>query len=1146
MLSRKIGSLIMISLLVLGTLTLVFDIQPVKAGTIVVPIDYAKIQWAIGNASDGDRIEVRAGSYSENVIVDKRVTLVGEGREVTTIDGMENDVTMRIRVDNVSVSGFKITRGYKECLRFEGDLRFCMIFNNEISFANERGIWITGANNSIHDNLVHDWGRYGGIDAVWSHNNTIFNNDIYNSKPGWWGLSINNGTNNQMYNNTVYSSSFGVFLDWSAADNSIFNNTFRENSIGIGVSGSSRENSFWNNQVLRNGLGIAVMNNAAENTFTNNSICDSGTLGSGQPVGGMSLSYSTNNHLRDNVFTNNTMAFQVDGDSLEHYLQDIDLSNTINGKPIRYLLNQHDMNITQESGLVALINSTNMSVDGLVISKSGVGVLLAYTNNSVIRNITASDNGSGISLVMSNDNVIIDNEATGNLLVGIFLSSSSGNKLRGNRMTNNSYNFGIGSVGNTQPTLEQLINDVDVSNTVDGKPIYYLIGASNRSVPADAGCVLLLNSTNIVVRDLNLEKNVFGVAAGYSSRIIIENVTVRQTISGIPLVMTSQSLVRANTVDGNAMGITVQNCFNNITVTGNKVVGLMLPQGGYGPPAGDIVVLNSTNAYIRDNNVSDSPFGILIMNSIQDIVTENRISGTDCGVNVQDSQNVNVSWNTLTNSSRYAVFLNASSHNNIVENNIITNGVYGIYVSGSLNNGIVGNSISANYDGIVLFSSSNNNVAENNLTDNLDGVVLYHYSSNNSIIGNTFTNCSMAVLDSYQNTVEENIVNGKPLLYLEGVSDYTVGDAGQVILINCSNIRVENLDLSSATVGLELWGTTNSLVANNNITANNAYGIGLFWSPNNDVLENNITDNENGIWLYESSNNSIVGNSISANNWWGIGFFESSNNVIYHNNLVNNTNQVYSYFASSVNVWDNGLEGNYWSDYTGLDANGDGIGDTPHTIDLNNQDRYPFMSQNGWKNSKLEFILTPNPAFVGQTVTLLGNLIDRLGNPINNTRIDVYVNGTFTGSLFTNPSGGFTASAKVDTPRTYIIKVSFNGSKTYNPSSHTETLTVYPKNDTKVSFTLSPNPAKVGQTVTVLGNLTDIQNNTITGAPLEVYVKIGAGPWQYTAVIYTNSTGRFQAAGKVTSAGTYQVAVLYRGSYKYNLSYRIEVLTVNP
>jgi nitrous oxidase accessory protein NosD len=41
--------------------------------------------------------------------------------------------------------------------------------------------------------------------------------------------------------------------------------------------------------------------------------------------------------------------------------------------------------------------------------------------------------------------------------------------------------------------------------------------------------------------------------------------------------------------------------------------------------------------------------------------------------------------------------------------------------------------------------------------------------------------------------------------------------------------------------------------------------------------------------------------------------------------------------------WDNGSEGNYWDNYTGLDENEDGIGDTPYIIDENNQDNFPLM-----------------------------------------------------------------------------------------------------------------------------------------------------------------------------------------------------------
>ena len=43
-------------------------------------------------------------------------------------------------------------------------------------------------------------------------------------------------------------------------------------------------------------------------------------------------------------------------------------------------------------------------------------------------------------------------------------------------------------------------------------------------------------------------------------------------------------------------------------------------------------------------------------------------------------------------------------------------------------------------------------------------------------------------------------------------------------------------------------------------------------------------------------------------------------------------------------TWNKGTKGNFWDNYTGIDNNGDGIGDTPYIIDENNQDNYPLMA----------------------------------------------------------------------------------------------------------------------------------------------------------------------------------------------------------
>jgi len=155
--------------------------------------------------------------------------------------------------------------------------------------------------------------------------------------------------------------------------------------------------------------------------------------------------------------------------------------------------------------------------------------------------------------------------------------------------------------------------------------------------------------------------------------------------------------------------------------------------------------------------------------------------------------------------------------------------------------------------------------------------------------------------------------------------------------IHRSNIKANNL------IGLVLQSSSNNGITTNNIT-NNYYGIQLSGSDNNCISGNQIVRNGPGtsIFLSSSSNNSIFGNNVREN-LWGIALQYSSNNSIYHNNFIDNTIQAGT--SDSENVWDDDYPagGNYWSDYAGVDADGDGIGDTPYIIDTDNQDRYPLM-----------------------------------------------------------------------------------------------------------------------------------------------------------------------------------------------------------
>jgi parallel beta-helix repeat protein len=297
------------------------------------------------------------------------------------------------------------------------------------------------------------------------------------------------------------------------------------------------------------------------------------------------------------------------------------------------------------------------------------------------------------------------------------------------------------------------------------------------------------------------------------------------------------------------------------------------------------------NIAIKNANIKGFNTGIRLNSSSKNSIFENNITGNWIGVRLVYSSNDNVfSGNNIANLD-YGIWLSESS-NNSVSGNTITDGDYGVYFSESSNNTVSGNNISNNWYGVYLWKSANNTVSDN-----------------------MFTNDGLVAVESYSNVVAGNMVNGKPLVYLEGVSGYTVEEAGQVILVNCDNIRVENLNLSFTSVGVQLSRTTNTHIANNHMT-NGMRGVMLSYSSDNTVSGNNITAKNywsQGVYLSYSSNNSVSGNNIK-NNGRGVVLDKSSNNGIHKNNVTANYEYGVDLYESSNNtVSENNITANNWS-----------------------------------------------------------------------------------------------------------------------------------------------------------------------------------------------------------------------------------------
>jgi len=187
-------------------------------------------------------------------------------------------------------------------------------------------------------------------------------------------------------------------------------------------------------------------------------------------------------------------------------------------------------------------------------------------------------------------------------------------------------------------------------------------------------------------------------------------------------------------------------------------------------------------------------------------------------------------------------------------------------------------------------------------------------------------------------------------------------------------------------VGIAGYNTENVLITRNNITEN-GYGVNIGICRNITISKNQISDNTGAVNLVYFGPYFVYGNNITDNSW-GIRFAEAcSNATVYGNNItqngvgvvllnfpnagdivvsgvgntvfgnlfLNNTKQVvkeesnYNYpnttrMGTDIVSWDNSIIGNYWSDYSGLDENDDGIGDTPYIMDENNKDNYPLMT----------------------------------------------------------------------------------------------------------------------------------------------------------------------------------------------------------
>ena len=352
------------------------------------------IQDAINSAQSGDTIFVYNGTYYEHVVVNKSVSLIGEDKHNTIIDGNGTYRVIEVTASNVKIINFTIRRS-----------------------GGHMGIYVRGfysSGNNISHNIITD--TYAGIYLSSSKNNTLIGNTVSNNTES--GIYLDYSSNNTLIGNIASNNHYGIRL-YKSNNNTLSGNTFSGDNVltstdlGIDLMYSSN-NVVSGNIASNNTYGIMLYSseygNSENNTITGNTASNN--------FCGICLRDSDNNTISDNIASSNN-GYGI--------WLDFSANNTVIG---------NTASNTTTCGIY-LEHSSNNVISGNTVSNNTNGIYLeGGGGNTISGNTASSNNYDGIRLYISYPNVVSGNTASNNTN-GIYLDASSDNVIFHNNFINN-------------------------------------------------------------------------------------------------------------------------------------------------------------------------------------------------------------------------------------------------------------------------------------------------------------------------------------------------------------------------------------------------------------------------------------------------------------------------------------------------------------------------------------------------------------------------------------------------------------------------------------------------------------------------------------------------------------------------------------
>ncbi len=172
-----------------------------------VYVKYSSIKKAINEASEGDAILVSSGIYNERVVVNKRISLIGEDAKTTTIYGDGMQAVIAIVNRHVNVTGFTIKNGtegiYLQTSANCSAIEDCIITKNDV------GIFVKSDNNLLAKNTIfNNTGSaieiYASCSCATVKDNIVTGNTLLHNA---YGVNLVNSEGSLIYHNNFINNS---------------------------------------------------------------------------------------------------------------------------------------------------------------------------------------------------------------------------------------------------------------------------------------------------------------------------------------------------------------------------------------------------------------------------------------------------------------------------------------------------------------------------------------------------------------------------------------------------------------------------------------------------------------------------------------------------------------------------------------------------------------------------------------------------------------------------------------------------------------------------------------------------------------------------------------------------------------------------